>query len=324
MREPIQTTINHRELTTCLPLPEELLDDPAKNLLFDLSYLGVIDVIGPQGRDFLQGQLSCDVREVNAEHMRQGAMCNLKGRVLMLLDVLDWRGLHLVLPRDLQERTERLLSKPAALSRVTVQQAPHYAVFGFCLNNKADLLPFNWALPTVRFDMVSHEEGCCYNLGDGAYLILIDAAHQEALTQPFINKQQWRGSLAWHARRLQQGHIEIYPESSGLFLPHRLDLQQSGQLNFNKGCYKGQEIIARTHYRATLKHALKQFKIKALAPLRSGLKLFADEGKIEIGELVDFCPIGGQEFIIVASIVFEHKTQCFMGEHNERITLTPC
>lgn len=324
MREPIQTTINHRSLTRYLPLPDELRDDPTKNLLFDLSYLGVIDVIGLHGRDFLQGQLSCDVREVDAEHMRQGAMCNLKGRVLMLLDVLDWHGLHLVLPRDLHERTERLLSKPAALSHVTVQRAPHYAVFGFCLQNKSDILPFNWDLSTEIFGMMSHENGCCYSLGDGAYLLLIDAAHQEELIQPFMNKHQWRGSLAWHARRIQQGHIEIYPESSGLFLPHRLDLQQSGQLNFNKGCYKGQEIIARTHYRATLKHALKQFKIKSLEPLRSGLKLFADEGNVEIGELVDFCPISETEFIIAVSIIFEHKMQCCIEEHSDRITLTPC
>ena len=310
MDKPTPYFINNRTLTAFQPLIKELEDTPHHNTLFDLSYLSVIDVNGAQNHAFLQGQLSCDVREVTADHMRQGALCNLKGRVLVLLDVLEWQGLHLIVPSDLSERTEHLLAKPAAFSRVTLQQAPHYAVFGFYLKNPTDLHPLNWTLPTARFDVVAHDEGCCYALGDGAYLLLIHTEHQEKLTEPFIRQQQYRGSLAWHAKRLQQGHLEIYPESSGLFLPHRLDLQKSGQLSFNKGCYKGQEVIARMHYRATLKHTVKQFIIQCTEPLRSGLKLLSPDQEIELGELIDFCPLHNQTYLITTSIFFEHPSQC--------------
>jgi folate-binding protein YgfZ len=316
--------INNRELTTIHALAIDLAKDPLKNRLFDLSYLRVASLQGALSRDFLQGQLTCDVRDVNPQHMRQGALCNLKGRVLMLMDIVEWRGFHFILPEDLLDRSIRLLEKPAAFSRVTVHATPEYAVLGFELNNIQDIQPLIGPLPTARFEVTAFDGGCCYALGDGAFILLIlliDAPLIETIAQPFIDKHQWHGALAWHQTRLQHGQFEIYPESSGLFLPHRLDLHQSGQLNFNKGCYKGQEIIARTHYRATLKHTMKKFKLTGPVSLRSGLKLFQASSSIEIGELIDYSPLNDHEWIILASIFFEHANTITLEGHPENLTL---
>ncbi len=296
--------VNSRTYTAFAPIQEELALTPHQNYLFDLSYLGCLNAIGPRASEFLQGQVSCDLREVTPSEMRQGAMCNLKGRVLALLDVVDWQGLHLILPNDLLADTEISLSKTAAFSQVKLLPSTAYQPFGFYLQNREDLLPFNAELPDENHHVMQHETYCCYHLGAGFYIYLIDKTHASSLCETFIQHDQWRGSLAWHALQLQQSRVEIYPESRGLFLPHRLRLDLSGYLNFNKGCYKGQEIVARMHYRAKRTHELKQVTVQMNEPPQSGQRLIGDDGA-EIAELIDFCPISDGRYLCVASAMLE-------------------
>ena len=305
--DPMQTThysVNSRQLTAFTPIQDELHLDPKKNYLFDLSYLGCLDVIGARSSEFLQGQLSCDLRDVTPHQMRQGAMCNLKGRVLALLDVIDWHGLHLIVPKDLLNETSSSLSKTAAFSQVALQTSNTYRVFGFLLNNPEDVIPFDLTLPLENYSVVFDDRYCCYHLGAGYYIFIINTDNALGIISSFMQHGQWRGSLAWHSLQLRQHRLEIYPPSRGLFLPHRLSLQLSGYLSFNKGCYKGQEIVARTHYRATLKHEIKLFNINSTLPLLSGQRLIKQDDETELGELVDYCPIGESTYLILASVVF--------------------
>lgn len=316
----ISYQINNRQLTAFAPIAEELSYESNKNYLFDLAYLASIHIAGERAQEFLQGQLSCDVRNVNHYHMQQGAMCDLKGRILALLDVVDWQehGIQLILPRDLLLSTKASLAKTAMFSRVTLQPSD-YRIFGFYLQNENDSIPFDIKLSNASYSVMSGEGYCCYCLGNNFYLLLVENA-RVPLLQKFSTCKQERGSLAWHALQLQQKRIEIYPESRGLFLPHRLGLQLSGYLSFDKGCYKGQEIIARTHYRAKLKHELKLFKILTTATLHAGQKIINDDN-IEIAELVDFCPTGKDEYLIAASMLFDHPLDVFIEGHKERVTM---
>jgi folate-binding protein YgfZ len=281
----------------------------------------VIQIKGERARELLQGQLTCDLREVTDHQMRQGALCNLKGRILALLDVIreDEQHFQLVLPDDLCLDTKKSLEKTALLSRVSLHQTNHYQCLGFHLQNSSDELPFNLPLPSKKHDISYGKDGCCYHLGNNFFIILIATKAFESITQPFVSKGQWRGSLAWHNLQLQEKRIDIYPVSRGLFLPHRLDLHLSDYLSFNKGCYKGQEIIARTHYRAKLKHTLKIFYIDTKEPLQSGQKLYDNETNVEIGELIDYCPLENHGFLIAASVLFNHSTTVHFEGHNNTV-----
>lgn len=317
----ISYQINTRALTAFAPIDEELSYESDKNYLFDLAYLAGLHVAGERAHEFLQGQLSCDVRKVNEQHMQQGAMCDLKGRILALLDVVDWHehGIQLILPRDLLLNTKASLAKTAMFSRVTLQPSD-YQIFGFYLQNENDITPFDIKLSNISYGVTSEESYCCYCLGNNFYLLLVEKAHVPLLQKQFSTCMQERGSLAWHALQLQQKRIEIYPESRGLFLPHRLGLQLSGYLSFDKGCYKGQEIIARTHYRAKLKHELKLFKIFTKETLHAGQKIVNDDN-VEMAELVDFCPTGKDEYLIAASILIDHPLDVFIEGHKEKVNL---
>jgi folate-binding protein YgfZ len=315
--------INSRPLTAFSPLAHELAYEPHKNYLFDLSYLSGLHVLGERAEDFLQGQLSCDLREVNEQEMRQGALCDLKGRILALLDVIYWRkqGFHLVLPSDLLLATSTSLNKTALLSRVALELATHYQCFGFYLQNPNDTTPFQMKLDDRPYHVISDDHYFCYYLGDHYYVFLVNPDHVDDLREPFIKNDQWRGSLAWHALQLQKKHVQIYIESRGLFLPHRLDLQFTSYLSFNKGCYKGQEIIARTHYRGKRKHELKVFTIKTTEPVHAGQRLLSTDGSEEIGELIDHCPLSSNTLIIAASVVLKHPPTTLLEGHTQMVEI---
>lgn len=276
---------------------------PAQSTLFDLSSLCALKVLGENATSFLQGQLSCDVEAVNANTMRQSAFCNLKGRVLALPDVLQFHNnLHLILPKNLLEKTEKSLSKTAILSRVTLEAETNYHLLGFYLQDTTAPLPIAGTWPSEKYAVHATENACVYHLGEGFYILLV---HNEVLNN--IKQENTLASgHAWHQLRLAQGEVTIYPESRGIFLPHRLGLHTSGHLNFNKGCYRGQEIIARTHYRAKLKYAPQCFIIETDAPLHPGLRLMSEDNKQEIGELADFAVLQNNQYLIMASVLIEH------------------
>ena len=314
-------SINNRQLTFLSSLANEFNLAAGKNYLFDLAYLSSLRIAGEQAAEFLQGQVSCDVREVTASTIQRGAMCNLQGRILALFDVINWHGLQLILAKDLITATQHSLSKTAMLSRVKLEPTNAYQVFGFYLANQHDLLPTNITLPVADLSLIGTEENCCYKLSDQLYLILIKKEQALTLAQPFTLNHQIRGSLGWHQLQLRQKNIQIYPTTRGLFLPHRLDLHLTGHLSFDKGCYKGQEIVARTHYRAKLKHALELFTIATDEPFAAGKKLFAPPGTQEIGEIIDYCPMVENHNLVAASILMEHPDRVLIESQINTVVL---
>jgi folate-binding protein YgfZ len=311
----INYIVNARPYTAYSDLTDELQLEADKNYLFDLDYLGLIHVKGERADEFLQGQLSCDVREVDAQHMRPGVSCNLKGRILASVEVLLWdKAFYLALPKDLCTETQASLAKTAPLSKVSLAPCRNYVAFGLYLQNPKDVLDLGLEFPEGLFEVRSQDAYYMYHLGKHFYKLWCTKEKAFTLKQKFQSKLQWRGSLAWHALQLQTLRVEIYPESRGLFLPHRLDLHKYGYLSFDKGCYKGQEIIARTHYRAQLKHHMKTFRMNVTQGLRSGLRLLSKVNGAEIGELVDFCPVGATEYFLNASVLIGVNEDDFVLE----------
>ncbi|QLZ68998.1 glycine cleavage system protein T [Legionella sp. PC1000] len=314
--------INDRTLTTFKALEEELVLLPNKNYLFDLSYLAVIDVEGNKAIDFLQGQLTCDLNSMSDIQMIEGAQCNLKGRILTLMDIINWQGVKLVLPQDLQERTINSLSKYALLSRVMLKENTKFHIFGFYLQNHEDIIPDTEFFPNSVYAQTYTNHSCSYHLGNGFYVFLVLTDYAHAIQERFMKNDQLLGSLTWHTLRLFQQQIEIYPESRGLFLPHRIGLQQTSYISFNKGCYKGQEIIARMHYKATIKHQLKIYEIATEQKIYSGQKLLNKTEGSEVGELIDFSILTSGRYLIAVSILKEVEPTVFFEGHNQLVELT--
>lgn len=318
-----ENTINSRVLTTYHSIEDELSLSPNKNYLFPLQHLGVMGITGAKSLEFLQGQLTADIMVTNNQKMTPSAHCNIKGRILAFMDVLQWDGLKLLLPLDLHESTKKSLKSVALLSRVHIEDFQSIKVYGYLHQSAEDISLKNMpVLPNQLYEVTQNPSTCVVNLGEGFYIILVSDNQLGDATEEFASHNQLLGSLTWHTLRLSHHSLNIYPISSGLFLPHRLDLQNTCYLNFNKGCYKGQEIIARTHYRAVLKHELRLVTINLVDPIYSGQKVFSVQSHAEIGEVIDYSIIGPQQYLVALSVLKSvNDTKINIEDHPAEISV---
>lgn len=315
--------INSRKLSAITTDNQRVDYDRQKNYLFDLPYLSILEFHGERASEFLQGQLTCDLRTLSDIQMIQGAQCNLKGRIMSLLDVINWQGIKAIIPSDISEVTRLSLEKTAQLSRVSIKENNEFKLYGFYLQNPHDILPAVSFLPSALYALAPNEHFCYYHLGNGFYIFIVRTDCHPQFYQLFKDNEQVLGSLDWHSLRLMQGQITIYPESRGLFLPHRLDLHHTSYLSFDKGCYKGQEIIARTHYKATIKHELKLYTATLTHTPYSGQKLFKELETIEVGELIDYTLLDNSNYLIAVSMLKNAENRVYFQQQTQPVQLMP-
>lgn len=224
-------------------MPHCLLDD-----------LGTLRFRGTDVRKFLQGQLSNDIERVSSEVALRAGLHNPQGRTLALLLLLatDDGDLLAILPQDLTASVVTQLKRYVLRSRVTISdETAHYRIYGL---QGTDALS------------VGGGQVCAYGLqNDARRLLLQPAAHAASLAS--MTREQWR------ALDIAGGLASVSAEISGQFVAQMLNLDCIDAISFSKGCYTGQEVIARAHYRGRVKRRLQRFVTQApqrLAPGTSG------------------------------------------------------
>lgn len=223
-------------------------------------------VKGPDAGKFLQGQVTCDVKELNEPVTRLGAQCNPKGRILLSFRALQMNNetIALRLPANMMESAQKTLGKYIVFSKAKLQDGGNdFALFGLFGDSAAAVAStFFQQLPTTYEGWIEK---------DGSYLIQLAANRFEcwvatATVDSFldaIEKQTQKVSAdEWQLLDIAAGIGEVYPESYELFTPQELNYQLVNGINFRKGCYTGQEIVARLHYRGKLKRHMYRFEYK--------------------------------------------------------------
>ena len=209
---------------------------------------------GPDSRSFLQGQSTCDIDELRNGGSLTGAFCNPQGRMFADFTVWQFAEDHLVLSLDssLIEPLQATLSKYLAFSKAELGNPgsglANWAIWGDAASVIADTGTaepgWSFAGARVRPSAVS-----------GAYDMLVpddcEAAMQDALSASIPADES-----AWHYLEIVNGIGHVHQLTSGLFLPQMLNYQLTGQVSFTKGCYTGQEVVARMHYRGKVKRPM--------------------------------------------------------------------
>jgi len=213
------------KIGTCMSPLELTTEGDKVTLMADMPYSKIL-VSGADAFDFLQAQLSNDLRLLDERERLQSAWCNPKGRVICLVTVLrDGTGYGLILPSELAEDV---------LRRLTM----------FRFRSK------------VEFELVAASAS---DLG-------IECSVDD-----------------WLLTNLHAGRAEIWQAQSEEFTPHMLNLDLIDGISLDKGCYPGQEIVARTHYRGATKRRTHRFT--STAPVSPGDKV--SDGDRDIGEVLN-------------------------------------
>ncbi|MES2181816.1 MAG: folate-binding protein YgfZ [Pseudomonadota bacterium] len=232
-----------------------LLND---TVMCDLSHMGLLQLQGADAITFLQGQVTNDIKLLDGHNAHYTAYCNPKGRMLALFLAFS-RGdhLHLQMPKELIESIAKRLRMYVMRSKVEISDVSESIIkIGLNGSNAAELLkPLFTKVPENDYELVSLDNGALLKLpGTTArYEIFSDATNAPIIWNALQQHAKPVGAACWDWLEIQAGIPEITLKTQEEFVPQMLNLDALDAINYKKGCYTGQEIVARTHYLGKVK-----------------------------------------------------------------------
>lgn len=281
---------------------KELQAAQSGTILADLSHRGIIGISGEDSQAFLQGQTTNDVR-LAAGQAQRNSLCTPKGR--MLASFLLWRtddGYALQLPAELQAAIQKRLTMYVLRSKVKLRDASDESVrFGMAGANAERLLQETFGvLPTDALNILDHERGSVIRLGPTSFEVIAPPAQGTTLWNDLSKQATPAGSACWEWQGIRAGIPVILPPTQEQFTPQMVNFEVIGGISFNKGCYTGQEIVARTQYLGKVKRRLYLAHLDSASAPQPGDELFGTEETH--GMVVNAQPAPGGGFDLLAVI----------------------
>jgi folate-binding protein YgfZ len=245
------------------------LDDAS--VIVPLANWSVLAANGPESAKFLQGQLTCNVLDVSDSHSVTGAFCTPKGRTLASFQLArrDPASYWLRMRSDIVEPTAAALAKYAVFSKTKLAPAEELLLLGLHgAAAAAAITAFAGSRPTARHGVVQTAGGLILQCDDAGlwFECWLPAAEAAALWQHCTGSCVAAGSRYWRWLNVRAGIAEIGAATRDQFIPQMLNYRHIGAISFNKGCYTGQEIVARAHYRGQVKRHLYRAAVDAPPP----------------------------------------------------------
>lgn len=282
-----------------------------QNVIVPLSHYGVLEVRGPDAEKFLQGQITCSAAEVTPALSSPGAFCTAKGRVVASFQLLrpDSDVFLLRMRHDLLDIAARTFSKYIVFSKAKLQIAETIGIGLHGPHIATVLRELVGALPEHHNGTVRYGEGMLLQMdSSGAqYEFWGPAATVSALWTHCISQSVAVASSFWRWLQIRNGIAEIGAATTEMFLPHMLNYHIVGAINFKKGCYTGQEIVARTHYRGQVKRHLLRAALDGLPPV-AGSEIVDSEGK-SVGNVVDAVAVTAESAELLAVVAGDGSEQ---------------
>ena len=240
----------------------ELEATRSRGVIADLSHLGVLDATGEDSETFLQGQLSCDVSSIGPVSSSYGSFCTPKGR--MVANFLIWRslsgpaaGFRMALSRELVAPVHKRLKMYVLRSQVQLSDvSDSIALFGVAGNGAAAAVDSNLSGLSPHESGRLDAGGVAIALTEGRYLLGVPADGAGELWTRVAAKLRPVGTSCWEWLAIRSGVPLITARTQEQFLPQMTNLELLGGVNFKKGCFTGQEVVARTQHLGKLKRRM--------------------------------------------------------------------
>lgn len=244
-----------------------------------LANFSGFSITGDDAKTFLQGQLTCDLEDVGRDGIRLAAHCNLKGRVVSLFFLIKAHdGYVAILPNSNLDTAITHLKKYAMFSKVSIESLDEtYHVIGAGGNTELDTIETNTGpIPQAVWSATHDETNVIAKLPSQSHrYLIVSKANLPNDSEP----------TTWLLDNILECMPMVTAETAEAFLPQMLNLEQHHGLSFTKGCFIGQEVIARTHHLGKLKQKTYIISIKTESPVNLGTKI-QSEGK-DIGSIIE-------------------------------------
>ncbi len=252
-----------------------------------LTHEGVLAVRGADAAKFLQGQLTCNLNYLSDTQASLGARCTQKGRMQSSFRILlQGDGVLLAMASELLEPQLADLKKYAVFSKSKLtDESAAWVRFGLAHADQA-LSALGLTLPVETDSVVRSETLIAVRVSPGRAELWAPAEHAESLLSQLAATLPQAELNEWLLGQIRAGIGQVMPQTRELFIPQMLNLQAVGGVSFKKGCYTGQEIVARMQYLGKLKRRLYRLSLVAAQLPEPGTALFAPSHNSSIGEVV--------------------------------------
>lgn len=245
-----------------------MTDMTQKAFLLPLDDQDIIRASGDDTTQFLQGQLSCDVKALADRHSSLGCICNTQGRIVSAFRILRHGDeYYLALPDGMGAIAQQHLSRYAVFFKTELsEETGTLRRFGLAGAGIAEVLARHFGtLPDAGDTLDAGEKGYLVNLGESdgipRFELWIPEPGSGNMTEQLRRNGLEEGTPeAWQWLAVQAGEVLPLPAQSELFTPEELNLDLGDGVSFTKGCYTGQEVVARMHYRGKGKKRLARFR----------------------------------------------------------------
>lgn len=311
-------------------LPGELAAARDGTVLAPLADQGLIRASGIDAAEFLHNLLTNDIKGINGQSARLAGLCTAKGRLLALF--LVWRDgddFLLMLPREILPTILKKLSMYVLRAKVKLCDASaEFALIGVAAAN--GLVPAaDIGTPDMpRFAVTAIAGGRCIRLDDKRWLLALAPRQAMASWPRWAGVARRVGLGAWNWLEIVQGQPRVLAATQEAFVPQMLNMELPAVagVSFTKGCYPGQEIVARTQYLGKVKR--RTFRARLAAATTPGTHVYAPEtGDQHCGAIVSVAPApdGGHECLVCVQIgareAGEVRVESLAGERLEFLPL---
>ena len=275
-----------------------------KATLTELGDLGVLALDGVDSKRFLQGQSTSDSEQLNDSTALPGAICNAKGRMLTSYYAVEPKAdtVLLLMQRPLVATTIDNLGKYAAFFKTTLSNAStDYRLLGLSGPDCEALLEGHFdTIPTVSNQLYIGENCLLLRISAQQFVVIVTIAAAEALWRKLAPDFTPTGIGYWQLQSIRAGLAQVRRETFEQFVPQMLNLQATGAVNFKKGCYTGQEIVARMQYLGKLKRRTYRVILTDTKPPPAGTEIYASADNKLVGSVLMAAPADEKSTEILA------------------------
>ena len=246
-------------------------------MLVKLNERSLLEVSGTESQDFLQGQLSNDINSLQSGYCQLNAYCQHQGKVIavILLFIHDYKY-YLSIPSSLKDIVQKRLQMFVMMSDVVVRDV------------SGDYL---------QFGVIDERIDGSYTINERQSLVINHKSHSDTSIST---------SNDWDLACIDMGLAEVYLDTTERFVPQmlNLDIGETG-VSFTKGCYPGQEVVARLHYLGKAKRRMYKFSTTYASV---GDELSVDDSvSLKPSGIVVRCSKSVDEYLCLATLEVEHK-----------------
>ncbi len=259
-------------------LDAELVCAREATIISPLTHLGIIECFGEDARTFLQNQLTSDVNHLEAGSAQHSSWCSPKGRMLASFVLFRRDSAYLaLLSADLREFIQKRLQIYVLRSKVKISDrtTDHELIGVSGPHAEAALQSAGLPIPAAPMQTTAISNATVIRLDNTRYILVIASEAAPSVWNALSTHAKAAGTAAWQWLDIQAGLPLITGPTKEAFVPQMANLDKIGGVSFHKGCYPGQEVVARTQYLGKVKRHL--YRFHASSPIVPGMQVSAVE-----------------------------------------------